>query len=187
VKNFLLLLSFVITATDHAQTKIDTAALKAQLNAIAIRDQRPRTTGDSAEFISFIDSSNLAQVEAIIQHYGWPGKSLVGAEGNMIVWMVIQHSELQTQEKYFPLMKKSVDQKESRACDLAYLEDRILMYKGKKQLYGSQIMINQKTGAQEIWPVEDEKNLNARRAQVGLESMEEYAAHFGIDYKVPEQ
>ena len=107
--------------------------------------------------------------------------------GNMTVFAVIQHADLKTQEKYFPLMKKSVEQKESRACDLALLEDRILMYQNKKQIYGSQIWINQTTGAQEIWPIEDEKNLNIRRAKVGLETMEEYAEHFGIEYKLPKQ
>src|SRR5256886_12976138 len=143
-----------------AQNVIDTAALKKQLGAIYESDQRPRITGDSIQFVSLIDSMNLIRVEAIVKKHGWPGKNLMGAEGNMTVFLVIQHANLMAQEKYFPLMKKSVEQNESRACDLALLEDRILMGRGKKQLYGSQITINQATGAQEIWPIEDEKNLN---------------------------
>ena len=181
----LILLSGQLQLIAQRQTKIDTAGVKAELAAIYERDQRPRTTGDSVQFISYIDSSNLFQVEAIIHTYGWPGKSFVGSAGNVTVFVVIQHADLKTQEQYFPLMKKSVKKNESRLSDLALLEDRILMRKGKKQKYGSQISINQTTGDPEIWPIEDEKNVNVRRAKAGLETMEEYATHFGIYYRLP--
>jgi hypothetical protein len=60
------------------------------------------------------------------------------------------------------------------------------MRKGEKQKYGSQIRINPKTGMQEIWPIDDEKNVNKRRAEIGMEPMEDYARRFGIEYKLPE-
>ncbi len=42
-----------------------------------------------------------------------------------------------------------------------------------------------KTGKNEFFPIEDEANVNKRRAAVGLEPLEEYAKHFGIDYVLP--
>jgi hypothetical protein len=69
--------------------------------------------------------------------------------------------------------------------DLALLQDRILMRQGKKQLFGSQVVFNKDTGAPEFYPIEDEKNVNARRTKIGMEPLEEYAAHFGMDYKLP--
>jgi hypothetical protein len=168
-----------------AQNGIDTNFIKKELSVIYERDQKVRK-GDSTQFADYVDSTNLVKIKALIEKYGWPGRSFVGNMGNYTVWLVIQHADLKTQEKYFPLMKTSVQQKESRAVDMAYLEDRILMRQNKRQIYGTQISINQKTGQQEIWPIEDEKNINVRRSQLGLEPMEEYAKHFGIDYVLPQ-
>jgi hypothetical protein len=178
---------FNLTISVFAQITIDTASIKDQLFFILERDQKPRKSGDSIQFINYIDSTNLIILESIVEKYGWPGRSFVGAKGNNTAWLVIQHADLQTQEKYFPLIKKSVDLGESRKVDLALLEDRILMRKGEKQKYGSQIRMNPKTGAQEIWPIEDEKNVNKRRSEIGLEPMEDYAKRFGIEYTLPEK
>ncbi|MCX6273883.1 MAG: hypothetical protein NTV09_01580 [Bacteroidetes bacterium] len=182
IKLFLFL--FIFYPGFAASQQIDTTAIKNELAAIFERDQKTRTGSDSAAFMQYIDSCNLATIESLVAKYGWPGKSFVGAKGNYTVWLVIQHADLATQEKYLPLMKESVAKSESRPVDLAYLEDRVKMRKGERQLYGTQVSFN-KTGGQEIWPIEDEINVNARRAKLGLEPMEEYAKYFGIEYKLP--
>lgn len=179
----LLLFLFLLSGLQSlAQTTIDTTAIKSDLNGILDRDQKTRTGKDSAAFVNYIDSCNLVQVEKLIATYGWPGKSFVGARGNQTVFLVIQHAGLATQEKYLPLMRESVNRGESSASDFALLQDRVLMRQGKKQIYGSQVVFN-KTGGQEFYPIEDEKNVNERRAKVGLQPLEEYAKYFGIDYK----
>jgi hypothetical protein len=169
----------------YAQNKIDTSALKKELAALYERDQKTRKNGDSSLYMSYIDSCNQVQAEKLIQKYGWLGKGLVGSGGNTALFAVIQHANLETQERYFPLLQKSVADGESNAFDMALMQDRILMRKEKKQIYGSQIVLNKTTGAWEFYPIEDELNVNKRRASVGLESIEEYAKHFGIDYKLP--
>ncbi|MFZ1675673.1 MAG: hypothetical protein WAT91_00290 [Saprospiraceae bacterium] len=70
--------------------------------------------------------------------------------------MVIQHIDLANQEKYIPSFQKLVEEGELLAMDLAYLKNRILMRQEKKR-------------DQEFYPIEDEKNLNIRRKNVGLE------------------
>jgi hypothetical protein len=181
--NKLLLLLFLFSGRQvFAQAAFDTSAIKAELKAIYERDQKTRTSPDSAAFMSYIDSCNQVQVKALIVKYGWMGKSLIG-NYNQVLFLVIQHADLATQEKYFPLLKESVDQGESSPADAAMLEDRILMRQSKKQIYGSQVVFN-KTGGQEFYPIEDEKNVNLRRAKAGLQPIEEYAKYFGIDYKL---
>lgn len=55
---------------------------------------------------------------------------------------------------------------------------------GEKRLYGSQI---QRTGDTfVIYPIEDEPNVNKRRAEVGLQPLEEYVKQWGIEYTLPE-
>lgn len=48
------------------------------------------------------DEKNLSEIIRVIDEYGWPGKSIAGVKGSRAVFLVIQHSNLETQEKYFP-------------------------------------------------------------------------------------
>ena len=167
--------------------KIDTAAIRIQLKSIYERDQKTRTKGDSIQFVDFIDSTNQAYVESLINKYGWLDRSTFGATSNYICYLVIQHAPLEKQKKYLPMLMQSVADSESRAMDLAYLQDRVLMRENKKQIYGSQLVPDNDTGGWKFYPIEDEKNVNIRRAKIGLEPMEEYAKNFGLDYKLPPQ
>ena len=182
---YIILLTLVCRQNNIAQTTIDTAAIKNQLSAILERDQKTRTGKDSANFVNYIDSCNLVQVENLITKYGWLGKSFVGINGNAALFFVIQHADLATQLKYFPLLQKSVEDGESRPSNWALMKDRILMRQEKKQIYGSQVVFNKITGAQEFYPIEDEKNVNIRRAEIGMQPLEEYAKLFGINYTLP--
>lgn len=185
LKQFVILILLILAIrSSHAQTSMDTLSIKRQLESIYERDQKTRSKGDSTQFAGLIDSCNLAHVEMLIEKYGWMGKSTIGIMGNYTIWLVIQHAELPTQEKYFPMLKASVENGESTASHLALLEDRILMRKGQPQIYGSQVVFNAK-GEPVFHPIADEKNVNSRRLAVGLEPIEEYAEHFGIVYKAP--
>jgi len=183
-KTFFLIFFLICGERILAQTAIDTASIKSELSAILERDQKTRTGSDSANFMRYIDSCNLAQVEKIIEKYGWLGRSVIGAGGNSTLFFVIQHADLATQLKYFPLLEKSVAEGESRPSNLALMQDRILVRQEKKQIYGSQVVLN-KTGGKEFYPIEDEKNVNIRREKMGMQPLEEYAKLFGIEYTLP--
>jgi hypothetical protein len=170
-----------ISPSPSVMNHLDLRSIKQELIAIHERDQKTRAHGDSAEFMHYIDSCNLARVETLVHDYGWMGKSMIGGYCNYTLWLVVQHAELPIQEKYLPMLEESVADSESRGSELAMLQDRVLMRQGKKQLYGSQVVMN-KSGGQEFYPIEDEKNVNARRKSVGLQPMEEYAKFFGINY-----
>jgi hypothetical protein len=57
---------------------------------------------------------------------------------------------------------------------LAFLEDRILVAEGKKQVYGTQLQWTAATGQLELAPIEDEGNVEAGRAELGLGPLAEY-------------
>jgi hypothetical protein len=196
-----VLLFFVIIAltplVTHAQSSANDS-LKKELEQIYLADQQPRRSVnqiikkygfDSPQLDSLnrlilhSDSLNLIKVQKMIDSYGWLGKSEVGETGNQTLFLIIQHSDLTIQEKYLPLLKKSVAKEESNAYDLALLEDRILVAQGKKQLYGSQVKRNPQTNQYEVLPIEDEKNVDKRRKKMGLEPLAEYLKGFGITYK----
>lgn len=170
-RSFLIIACLLQQFIASAQANIDTAGIIRTLSLIQDRDQKTRARGDSSSYMEFIDSTNLVVVCALIDKYGWPGKSFVGARGNGTVFLVIQHSNLAVQEKYLPLMMQSVADSQSRLCDLALLQDRVLMGQGKKQIYGSQVVQHRQTGAVMFYPIEDEAHVNERRAKAGLSTL----------------
>ncbi len=165
----------------------------AALDSIYFRDQALRnqiseiekTEGNHSKAMDSIwlqlnksDAENLKVVEDLISKYGWLKRSSIGYRGEMTLFLVIQHAPLLVQKKYFPFMQAAVKKEEASAINLAYLEDRILVSEGKKQLYGTQLQRNDKTGKYELAPTQDEKNLNIRRAKIGLEPIEVYLKSF---------
>lgn len=135
------------------------------------------------EQIRQADSVNLLKVQRIIEHYGYPGKRLVGEKQNETTWLVIQHAPLPVQEKYLPLMQEAARQGQLSKASVALLEDRIHVRKGEKQLYGSQVHADADGKPDGFHPIEDEANVNKRRVDIGLEPIENYARRFGFEYK----
>lgn len=131
------------------------------------------------------DSLNLRRVTQILDQYGWLGRDVVGGKGNMTLFLVVQHADQRTQEKYLPVMREAVKAGRADARNLALLEDRVALAQGKKQIYGSQIHYDNATGRYFVAPIEDEPNVNKRRAEVGLEPLENYVRRWGIRYTLP--
>jgi hypothetical protein len=133
-----------------------------------------------------LDSRSRQRLDEIVKLYGWPKRSVFGEGASGVAFLIVQHAELDYQKKYLPLIKEAVTQKEARRSDMAMLEDRILTREGKKQIYGTQGRLNQKTQHMELYPIEDEVNVDARRAAAGLEPLAQYVKKaFGIDYSPP--
>lgn len=145
-------------------------------------EQIEKERTELAHKMDIADGRNLRKVLAILDKYGWLGPEEIGEDGNKALFLVIQHSNQDIQEKYLPMMREAVKNKKARPADLALLEDRVLLGQGKKQIYGSQLTSDM-NGKSRFSPIEDEANVNKRRAEVGLEPIEEYAKHFGITYK----
>ncbi|MDT4896393.1 MAG: hypothetical protein QOH25_1470 [Acidobacteriota bacterium] len=134
-----------------------------------------------------IDKRNMKRLEAIIEKYGWPTKSMVGAEASEAVFLIIQHADLAHQKKYFPLLKAAAAKNEARPDQAAMMEDRILMGDGKKQIYGTGLHTNDVNKALELWPIENEEEVDARRAAVGLPPMAEFLKVIGLKYNPPKK
>lgn len=130
------------------------------------------------------DSLNLIQVEAIINKHGWLGSDKIGSQANTTLFMVIQHSELPDQIKYLPMMREAVKKGNAKASSLALLEDRVALKQGKRQIYGSQISWNMQTDVSFVAPLEDPDNVDKRRAEVGLPSLQSYLAEMDMKWDV---
>jgi hypothetical protein len=176
-------------------------ALVAELDTIFSNDQKYRLLindlikkgGSSTPLIKKLtdsmrlnDSTNLNKVTSLLDQYGWLGTDVIGTQGNLTIFLVIQHADIKTQEKYLPLMEKAVKEGKASATNLAFLQDRVALAKGEKQLFGSQVIRDPKTGTYTVAPIFDEINVDKRRQTVGLESLETYLKRYGINYTLPQ-
>ncbi len=176
------------------ENKINRALVK-QLDLLLYKDQEPRIQQENIinkfgvnsreallqwQLINRQDSLNILEIETILLKYGWLGFDVVGYKGNATIFLVIQHSPLRVQVKYLPLLREAVKNKNARPQDLALLEDRISISQGKKQIYGSQIIQDNKTGSYFLAPMIDPDNVDKRRAMMGLNPISNYVANWGI-------
>lgn len=132
------------------------------------------------------DSINLIKVMKILDERGWLGADVIGNQGNSTLFLVIQHSDIETQEKYLPMMREAVSKENARASSLALLEDRVALRKGEKQIYGSQVGRDQETGEYYVLPLIDPDNVDQRRAEVGLGTIQDYISNWGMTWDVEE-
>jgi hypothetical protein len=136
------------------------------------------------DFIANKDTINKVKIKHILDKYGWLGKEEVGEQGNTTLFLVIQHSDLATQIQYLPLIRNAVKQGKARASSLALLEDRVALKQGKRQIYGSQIALNNRTGRYYVQPLDDPENVDIRRAEVGLKPLKEYVEQWEINWSI---
>jgi hypothetical protein len=121
-----------------------------------------------------VHERNNARMREIIEQYGWPGRSLVGADGCEAAWLIVQHAVLESefQRQCLSLLEQAVGAGEAPGWQLAYLTDRVLMNEGKEQIYGTQYL-PVKGGKSISYKIADAENVDARRRAVGLSSLEE--------------
>jgi hypothetical protein len=189
-----------LTKTANGNTKLpNNSALTAQLDSIYNDDQNDRVQAfelqkkyksDSKEVqdmwktIRLKDSFNIIKVSRILDERGWLGADEIGRRGNETLFLVIQHSDQKTQEKYLPMMREAVKNGKAEANGLAFLEDRVAVGQGKKQIYGSQMRRNPKTNAWFVYPIQDPDNVDKRRASVGLGPMADYVTTFQLTWNL---
>lgn len=128
------------------------------------------------------DSINLIKVKEILDTRGWLGPKVLGQQGNSTLFLVIQHSDPETQVKYLPMMRAAVKNGNASPSSLALLEDRVALGQGKRQIYGSQIGRDPENGEYYVLPLIEPENVNARRAEAGLGPIEEYVFQWNMTW-----
>ena len=127
--------------------------------------------------------------QKILKEKGLPTLSMVGKFSSIQFFLMIQHS--MDKSKYYKLVKKAWKKGDYDSVSYAMLTDRVLMEDDKKQIYGTQFTkrSDDKKYSDKfvLWPVEDFKNVNKRRKEMGFTStVEEYAKRFP-DSIIPEE
>jgi len=136
--------------------------LRAELTASRELDERyhPRL-----EELHRAHASRLRQMIAV---FGWPGFTLVGEKGAQAAWRIALHS---ISEPAFMRQCRDLIDIASHAGDVprwqfAIIDDRIRVYEGKPQRYGTQLRSG--PNGLEPHPLENESRVNRMRMHAGL-------------------
>lgn len=121
---------------------------------------------------------NARVLEDAIAALGWPGRSRVGDEGAAAAFKILQHaiSRPDLQRRGLELILEAIPRGDANALDAAYLSDRIAMYEGREQTFGTQFDWNDATGLLSPAPIRDPHNVDERRAALGLPPIAETTA-----------
>ncbi|MFC3757924.1 DUF6624 domain-containing protein [Chryseobacterium tructae] len=119
-----------------------------------------------------VHKGNAQRLREIISEIGFPTLSKVGSKASDAAWLIIQHSIGEPE-----FMKACYRMMEENSHDIhlknkAYLYDRIQVFQGKPQKYGTQLI----TGGIP-YPVENKENLNNEREKVNLPPLSKKVIH----------
>lgn len=140
------------------------------------------TVDSLARVMHHQDSINLGRLTKILDERGWVGPELVGGQASHTQFLVIQHADLEVQEKYFPMVKEAVEKKQLRPSSFALLQDRMALRQGKLQIYGSQLAAHPETKQYYLQPMIDPDRVDERRAEIGLSPLADYLKHFDLEW-----
>ena len=130
------------------------------------------------------DSINLIKVSKILDTQGWPSKKKIGARGASTLFFVIQHANQKTKLKYLDIITQAVNKGELPKREYAMFYDRLVLGQGKRQVYGTQLAMTKESKKPYVLPLDDARNVDKRRAKMGLNSMQENLNRWDITWDV---
>jgi len=122
-----------------------------------------------------VDGRSKAYIEQLVDDYQWIDIKRFGNKVSDHAWILVQHADRDPKfqshvlEAMGPYLKKGT----IKAANYAFLWDRVAVNTGRKQRYGTQPTWECKDGKLQLQPMEDPDNVNKRRAQMKMNSVEQ--------------
>lgn len=132
-----------------------------------------------AEMQTMTDLTNQQQLQQICKS-GIPEN--LSPEAYNAIFLIVDHADIQFQKRHFRTLSNLAKQGHIKPSSMATLQDRMLMRRNRKQIYGTQtvakpiVITGNETKTQMtnyVWPVKAPTKLNMRRSGVGLCAIEE--------------
>ena len=168
--------------SDETDLRWTNDSLRRVLLTLRDRDQAPRAEfgarfGDTlyARQLMTLDSTLAAELEGIIDRFGLPTRSMVGAAGSDAAMLIVQHS-WSLQERVLKLAQAMPPGQVSPE-KLGMLEDRVLVHQGKLQRFGTQFTTGP-DGVFRFAPASVTAHLDARRSAAGMPPLRQYVCLF---------
>lgn len=133
--------------------------------------------GEATQAMCAADKASQRWLKQWMAHRAWPRNSVEGERAAHAAWLVAQHADqdVALQKAVLAAMEPLLANKDVDATDYAYLYDRVAVNEGRPQRYASQGRCIG-PGQWRPLPMEDEANIESRRAAINLGALAEYIA-----------
>jgi hypothetical protein len=158
----------------------DDGGLRTELLALASEDQRVREEliADGSLFDGYhprmeaVHRQNAARLRELMAGGGWPGADRAGEDGAEAAWLIAQHAigEPDFMRACLRQLGEAVAAGRAPGWQAAMLEDRIRMFEGRPQRYGTQLETGPDGRPQPYW-LENPDSVETRRREAGLEPL----------------
>lgn len=129
-------------------------------------------------------AKNTARLCAILKQYGWPTAALVGHDGVDAAFYVLRNGSTGSLKvDLIPAIVAAVTRGDISRPEFAGFVDRLRLEAGLKQLFGTQATI--RDGLLVLFPIEAERDLDARRKQYELPPLADYLQFLEAKYRLP--
>ncbi|MCA8885609.1 MAG: hypothetical protein KDA35_03235 [Hyphomonadaceae bacterium] len=125
-----------------------------------------------------VHNENAALLTRVLDAVGWPSRRDFGDDGASAAFLILQHAigHPDLQRRGLAFILDAIPEGQANPLDAAYLSDRIAIFEGREQTFGTQFDWDA-NGELSPAPVRDPEALDDRRASVGLPPMAETIAH----------
>lgn len=115
-----------------------------------------------------VHRANTSRLRQIVAVFGWPGTALVGPKGAQAAWRIALHSiaEPSFMRQCRDSIEHASDVGDVPRWQFAIIDDRIRVYEGRPQRYGTQLKFGPEGLAPH--PIENQSRVNSMRMQAGL-------------------
>jgi len=116
---------------------------------------------------------HMARLCEIIKANGWPTTALVDEDGVSATYHILKNAgTYDLQRDLLPVIVAVIKKDPIQKKDFAGVYDRLRVTAGMKQLFGTQAV--SMGGFLVLYPIEDEEDVDSRRAEYGLPPMDQY-------------
>jgi len=152
------------------------------------RTGRPRDEALHDELVEMArrpaDPGHADRVWGILDDYEtWPGRHLVGEDGERAAWLLVQLGDADLQRRALPHVEGAVDRGDAHPSHYACLLDRVRMNEGRPQVFGTQFVVHD-DDTLTPWPIADLEGVERRRFSFGLPPLAAQARDMEHQYRV---
>lgn len=125
---------------------------------------------------------NSLSLKKILKSCGWPIEKKYGEAAAAAAWLVVQHADEdpEFQNDVLKILSPLVKKGEESPVRYAYLQDRTQLKRNGKQIYGTQLFVTSESVSLPPHEIDSIEAVNKRRAQIGLESIQDYIARVKV-------
>jgi VWFA-related protein len=171
-----------VSLNKDLQKELQQLAIKQQQLFVDVINENPKK--QSLDKLRELNRKDTARLCEILKNFGWPTEELVGRSGVSAAFQLLKNcAPFEMQRDMLRVIIAALQKDPGQKAEFAGLYDRLCVSAGLKQRFGTQAA--SRNGFLILYPIEDEKRVEARRQEFGLGPLTEYIRGLERTYHQP--